>query len=359
MFALIRYFSIFITMLLVIQETAPAEAHDIEIGAVLGLTGAAADEATGLQKGIMLAAEDLKAKGRSVKVIFEDDQTNSAKTVNSIERLRARGIRLFIGPTWGFQVQAARPVIERGELLAISPATSSDFVGESKFIFHMCPSRQRQLSVLVPWLKQAGARKVFLINFANYWGEVHKRLYKSALEQTGGNVAGEALIGFGAGIGEFQTLLAKVQRAGADLIMMTASGGEYANMIKAAKRLHMQTRVLVDENIFALYRSEPSLARSEGEKIVAFSPVISRDFIRRYHERYGEYPGLHADRAYDSLMILADTAAGTNGDPLKIREILKSSFSFKGYSGTVSFDENGDATSGDYRIFSGVHPWKE
>lgn len=352
-------YSLFFSALLLFSSKAFSQQNNVQVkvGAVLGLTGPAADQATSLQKGIILAVEDLKTKGTDVEVHFEDDQSNSAKTVSAIEGLIARGIRLFIGPTWGFQVKAAKAVLERANAIALPPETASNYVGgPSSSIFNLCASRRTQLPVLESWLREKNVRKAFIVEFNNEWGELHSSLFAEGLQKVGAQMMGKTMVGFGTQVSEFQSMLRKIQSTGADLIMMSASADEYSNMIKAAKQLHMSPRILGDENLFDIYRLHLVPSRAAAGEVYSLSPVVSPDFVKRFQGRFNEDPALHASRAYDAVMLLAQAVEKAGAGPDAVRSYLKS-VEYKGYSGLIRFDENGDVAEGNFRIFDNERPW--
>ena len=105
----------------------------IRIGAVLALTGAASIHGQNEREGLELARKEINSKGgiagKQVEIIYEDDQTDSAKSVTAIKKLvEVDNINLIIGGTWDFLANADIPVIEEGKAVLLSPSALPDTI---------------------------------------------------------------------------------------------------------------------------------------------------------------------------------------------------------------------------------------
>ncbi len=83
------------------HQTGPTEA--IRIGAVLGLTGDAAQDGLSIKRGIELAKADLAKEGIVVEIEYQDDKTDPKQTVSALQYLLSTNRpQAIIGPTWSF-----------------------------------------------------------------------------------------------------------------------------------------------------------------------------------------------------------------------------------------------------------------
>jgi branched-chain amino acid transport system substrate-binding protein len=64
----------------------------------------------------------------------------------------------------------------------------------------------------------------------------------------------------------------------------------------------------------------------------------ARDFGKRYKAKFGKEPTYHAACAYESMMIMAETAAKAGGDREKTRAALKGG-TWNGIMGEVKFTD--------------------
>lgn len=125
-----------------------------KIGIIMGQTGGAAFHAAAVKEGIDLAVEELKSAGKTIDLLWEDDQTSPAKAVSAVHSLSARGYKLLIGPLWSFQIKAVIPVLRKEKLLSVIPTGASDIIGgPSGSVFNMGPPRAKQLAALLEWFK--------------------------------------------------------------------------------------------------------------------------------------------------------------------------------------------------------------
>lgn len=349
-------FPVCLTFMMFFAPFVKAEGPPLEvrIGAVLGLTGSAAGQSDTIRKGIQLALEDLKKKGMRVDVNFEDDQTNSAKTVSAVRQMLSQDINLLIGPTWGFQVSAAKPVLEQSGALAVSPATTSDISGGgSPAIFHMCPSRTHQVPAVTGWLREKQVKRAFLLTLNNEWGALHAGVYREAVSAAGGEIVDSDLFDFGSGPDVMRRAITKARRKNADAILATGTIGEYVTVLKVLRDLQVDIPILADENIFDVYNRKllPSGEYSGG--VYGLAVPMNREFVRKFQDRFGEPPELHADRAYDAVMILSSAVWSVGSNPASVREYLRTRTDYRGYSGRIRFNKQGDVDTGVYAVLKG------
>lgn len=329
------------------------EAKHLKVAALLGLTGDAAYHSSGIRKGIELAAEDLKKLGWQIDLRFEDDQTNSTKTVSAMQFLHAEGYNFFIGPTWDFQVNAVRQIVSKSNIVALVPAGSSDINGGgTEGIFNLCSAKIQQVPYLVEWLKTTPYRRGFIITPNGDWGEVHRQVFSQALKDSSGQVLREEQFDYGIDMASIRTILLKAKQEKADVVFVTGAGADVANIVRARNSLNLNFAILSTSDI----RDALALRLLSAEDLqrdvfaIVLAVKSASDFRARFETRFGEAPGLYSDRGYDALMVLAHASERTDGSPELIRKYLSSNFDYAGASGQIAFDKQGDVRTGQYQI---------
>jgi branched-chain amino acid transport system substrate-binding protein len=342
----------FVISLLGASSRSFGEGKHLKVAAVLGLTGDAAYHSGAIRKGIELAAEDLRALGWEIDLRFEDDQTNSTKTIAAMQFLRSNGYKLLIGPTWSFQVNAARQIIAKSDLVTLVPASSSEVNGgATEGIFNLCPVRTKQEPYVEDWLKTKPYRSAYIITPNEEWGEIHRKVFSQAIRAVGGQVAEEQQYDYGIDSSSLRVMLLKAKQTKADILFTTGPAGDVANIVRARNALKLDLAILSTSDIrdaLALKLLSPQDVEREVYEI-GLSAVAS-DFRTRFEARFGEAPNMYSDRGYDSLMVMAQATEHTDGSSNSIRKYLSSDFNYKGVSGPISFDVNGDIQEGRYQI---------
>ncbi len=328
----------------------PQATKRLRAAAVLGLTGPAAYHSQAIRHGLELAKEELEKRGWSIEIRYEDDHTTPAKTVSAFQSLLARDYRFFIGPTWSFQANAVRPLLQRNTAIALVPGGSSDINGgATQGMFNLCPSREHQMPQISSWLKGQGYKRAFLLTANGDWGEVHAKVFREAIQSSGGTVVGQDQFDYGADVGTLRTLLLKAERTGADVIMTTGTGGDVANVVRARNvRRHKVAVLSTDDIRDALLQGV--VVKSELTDVYAVGLAVSPEFEVRYRARFGQPPSPFADRGYDALMVLAYANQRTDGSASAVLANLKSGSEYEGVIGPITFDESGDVKTGRYQI---------
>lgn len=326
----------------------------LKFGAPLSLTGDAANNGDAIRKGILLATEDLKAKGWEVNVGYQDDGTNPTKTVSATQFLINQGYQLFVGPTWSFLINAAAPLLEKTNTLAVVPAGSSDINGRtSRALFNLWPKRDGILPVITDWLKTKSYKKVYILTPLGSWGVVFRDLFQKASKAANLEIIADEQFDYGIDPTALKTLLLKAKSRNADLLLTTASGADLANMLKYRSNLKWGADVLGTEDIWdsidlgLIAENDPML---NGTWIVSLP--LNADFASRFRARFSESPKLYADRAYDCVMLLAHAVEKTDGSPAAVREELLKIQDFRGVTGEIKFDKDGDRLAEKYKVMS-------
>lgn len=322
----------------------------LKVGAILGLTGSAARHSDGIRKGIEMAAADLQAKGWNIEIKFEDDQTNPAKTASALQFLLAQGFRLFIGPTWSFQVNAVRPILAKNQVVAMVPAGSSEINGgPGDGVFNLCPARTQQLPLLTSWLKDRNLKRGFALTPNGDWGEIHRHVFTEAIRASGGTVVGDAQFDYGIDAPALGSLLLKAKQSQADVVFVTGSASDVANALRARNAARLGF-VLIGSEDMRDARNLGLAAPEEFEHEVYSSGLsVAVAFRERFKSLHTEEPILYSDRGYDALMLLAAAAESGAADATAVKEFLKH-VDYPGLSGRIQFNTQGDVVQGVYQI---------
>ena len=177
--------NLILTILTFFAVNAHAEDLKIKVGGVLALSGLASPHGKSIQEGMLLAQEDLKKEGIDIQFTFEDDNTQTSKTIAAIQSLSARGIKFIIGPTWSYQVASALKILEKSKILAIAPACSSEFSGGAHpNVIYGTLKTSEKMKPASEWIKSNNIKKVMILRDSSEWGSSHETMFKDCLLYT-------------------------------------------------------------------------------------------------------------------------------------------------------------------------------
>jgi branched-chain amino acid transport system substrate-binding protein len=335
----------------------PQNPQTIKIGAVLGLTGEAAEDSLNVKRGIELARQDLAKKGVSVEIIYEDDHTDPKQTVSAIQHLAAtEQPQAIIGPIWSFLQSAAGPVLATQKLISFAPADTSEFADiVSTYEFQGGPLNSDSTKPVAEWLKTNHKTHVAIISDDSAWGKSVAKAYREAAQQAGATVVVEEQTVAFASDAPTVTVnaLLKAKAQNADVVLWTGYEPEAVALVKKRLQLNYLVPVIANSTVYQQLLSAHTVGPKDLPEMYYLSTPISQEFVAKFKAAYSVAPGNYADRAYDGLMILADAiqhAPAQDADSLAT--YIRTSTHYKGYAGTYEFNEQGDIKNSNWVIAS-------
>lgn len=291
-----------------------------------------------------LAAADLKAEGWQVDINYQDDGTTPAKTVSAIHYQLSEGYRFFIGPTWGFQISAAKEVLAKNGAVAIAPAGASDINGgPSSAVFSLCAAKIKQKENVREWIQTNKVKNVLVMTPEDDWGAVYQNIFTQAATAAGARVVLNQKFNYGADIQTIKGVFLRAKARGADSILVTGGGNDFAHMLKAREELQWAAKFLSTEDLwgtidYALIPSSEQFLRDAW----AISLPINSEFRNKYKGLFKESPKLYSGRGYDAVRLFAEALSAGVNTAEGMRTYFQEKLSYHGVTGVIEFDANGD-----------------
>jgi len=314
----------------------------------------------GMHQGALLAVEELNARGgirgRRLDLVVRDDAMNPARAIEVAEEFRDRtDVVAVVGHlSSGASIAAADVYSEPGKgLLAISPgATSPEMSKTGEWTFRVCPSDLQQAAALAEWaFHDLGLRRAVIVYVNDSYGRGVRDAFTPVFEGLGGTVlsADPYLPDFLEDERALDPYLERGIRNGMDALVIVGMGDEVADILRASRRLGFRGTVMGTDGLMGI-----AGAGAVAEGVVISSGFLvdrpttkARDFVERYRARFGELPRDGSAHAYDTVMLLAHAIEQVGTDRKAVRDYVASigtgAPAFEGVTGTIRFDENGDA----------------
>jgi branched-chain amino acid transport system substrate-binding protein len=331
-----------------------SEQKEIKIGVVLCLTGSGAPYGEDVLRGITLATEEINdieggIKGKKIKLLIEDDETNPSKAVSATSKLiNQNKVKVIIGTVTSSSMLASAPLAEKAKVVMISPGASNPEISKAgDYIFRNWISDELEGKAMVNYLTEVEkVTRVAVLYINNDYGLGLKDVFEHSFTKAGGKIV--LVEYYNQDDTDFRTQLAKIKNSDVEVVYMPGYYKEMALILKQAKELNIKTpfkSVVCFEDAELL-----KLAGDAAEGVVYSSPYYDPksskenvvEFVRKFKEKFNREPGIFAAHGYDALKIIAQIIDEVGYSGPIIKDKLYTIKNYKGVSGDTSFDKNGD-----------------
>jgi ABC-type branched-subunit amino acid transport system substrate-binding protein len=332
-------------VLILVASLYSSALAQVKLGAIASLQGGASEQGRSWLDGVTLAVEDLNKEGISTKLIVEDDQTQSAKSVTAFNKLtKVDHVNAIIAGTWDFLGEAVYPLALRNKVFTLTPSNQKEILSDSAklnpFVLTNGLSLQAEEKVLAPFLKASKRTKIAIITVQVPFALAHSELVKKISKELNFELVGEIEISL-----DDQPIAYKLAAQ------------------RISKKRPEVIYVLADYNTLDLFMSEvENLERLSTKDSASFSPIVittqhlegafelSNKNQNRYKDCYGVHPKYNhalfdakflsrfshspkvfAAEGYDAAQFLVRSFAASEKGP----ETLN--FTYQGLKGTYSY----------------------
>ena len=350
---------------------------EIKIGALLPLSGTLATFGERNKAGIQLAVEEvnkyLEKLGVNwrLKLYVEDTELKPAVTLEKLQSLYAKGVRIVIGPMASSGVVQIKEYAESNNILVITQSsTAVQLAIPGDNILRLAPSDVYQAKIGPIYAKSKGVTHVILFWRGDSWGDGLAGAAKENYEKMGINVVAE--IRYSPDATEFSaevaTLADKVdnlisQGVSPDKIMVHLISFEEAEMIMLSALEYPNLEKILwfgsDGTALSSKLVDNEAVAEFCTKVDFISPAqapVESSLTREVSEKIKESTGMEADQytynSYDAvwLIALAILQSGSD-DPQVLKKIIPDvAARLWGASGPIVLDENGDRVPESYNL---------
>ena len=342
----------------------------VKLGAILPMTGTAADYGELMRRGITIATDEFNANaGKSavhLEVVIEDSRSNPKDGVSAMQKLLQVDRVPAVMPALSGIVLACVPLAERNHVVLLNcPANSPKLRGAGAFVFNLTILSDQESAFLADYAyNKMGARTAGILFVNNESGRGYRDSFADKFTALGGSV--KLSEGHEQGATDFRTIVEKFRSARVDLVFLCSYYSESALFLRQAKELGYRTKwlsyssvetpdflKLVGDAAEGLIFSQPGLD-------VNASDEITRKFVTEYRNRYGQDPDFWSAQFYEGTRLLGSAVSADARTGEEFRTYLKNLGGFQGLTGPITFDSNGcvstivrfkTISSGTFRYF--------
>jgi branched-chain amino acid transport system substrate-binding protein len=321
-------------------------AAPVKLGIINSMTGPEAPIGENLTNGIKLAQEDLAKKGVQVELVWEDDTGKPQVSLSAMEKLATRDkVAGVVGPYTSAAANAVAKLAERYKLPEVIPAAAKDDITRQgyKYVFRMNAPAPVYGAVIIDAVLSVGKPQTIAFLYENTdFGNSTSKTAKEYATKKGMKIVGDEA--YSSGSPDYRSTLSTIKGAGPDLLFMVSYVADAILLMRQARELGLTPKAFLGGGAgfttvqFANEKSISQHVLTSTQWTEDVSWPGAKEFYQRYKAKFGKPPTYHAACAYESMRVLAETAAQAGGDREKTRAGLKGG-SWNGIMGPVKFED--------------------
>ena len=352
---------------------------ELVIGEYGSLTGNDADFGNSTKRGVELAVDELtagpaqgKIGGLPIRVEVDDDQGKPEEAATVVQKLINQDrVLAVIGEVASSRSLAAAPICQQNQIPMISPSSTNIKVTQvGDYIFRMCFLDDFQGEVMARFTAQnLGLKKVAILkDVKNDYSVGLTGVYTKAFTNMGGQIVTEQA--YGAGDQDFRAQLTAIKAKAPQAIFVPGYYGEVGLIARQAKELGIKAPLIgtdgwESDQLISIGGDALEGAYYSNHYAVDNPDPKRQEFLKRHQAKYGMEPNAITGLAYDAANVLftsmqklaeqdaasfAALGASKAGSEerkaaeKKLRDIIATTTNYPGLTGTITLDENRNAT---------------
>lgn len=322
----------------------------IKIGGIAPLSGGVAVYGTECKNGIDLAVEEINAaggiNGQKIEFICEDDEGDSAKSVNAYKKLVTKDrVKVIIGSLTSGCTMAITNLAQAQKVVQIAPAATAVAITDAgNYVFRACYTDPFQGKIGGKFAyENLGTKKAaILYDIGNDYSVGLTDNFTAEYTSMGGSIVSKE--SYSTGDKDFNAQLTKIKAANPEVIYLPDYYGTVALIAKQLRAQGINVPIvgadgwdgLTDNAGDEVLNGYYSNHYSENS-----SSAAVQTFVKSFKAKYNKAPNSFAALGYDCVYMLRDAikASGSTDDSAKIRDVLEAT-NGDYVTGHIVFDAN-------------------
>lgn len=321
----------------------------LKIGVINSITGPESPIGESLSNGIKLAQEDLAKNKIKVEIVWEDDTGKPQIAMSAMEKLATRDqVVGVVGPYTSSSANAVAKLAEKYKVPILIPAAAKEEITRQgyKYVYRMNAPADKYASVLIDGvlsMSKADAPKTiaFIYENTDFGTSTSAAGKKYATEKGFKIVADEA---YAKGSPDYRSTLNKIKGQSPDLVFMVSYVADAILLMRQAREIGLQPKAFLGAGAgfttdqFAKEKDISNMVLTSTQWTDDVKWAGTKEFAEAYRNKFKKEPTYHAACAYESMRVMAETAAKAEGDREKTRQGLRDG-KWSGIMGDVKFED--------------------
>lgn len=301
------------------NNSGSSDATTFKLGGIGPTTGDNAIYGTAVKNGIQLAVDEINEaggiNGYQIEYQFEDDQSDSEKSVNAYNTLKDWGMQMLVGTVTSTPCTAVVEETHADNMFQLTPsATAVDSIQYDN-AFRMCFSDPNQGKASADYISENGlASKVAVIYNSSdtYSSGIYQKFVEEAQSVGIDVVAAEAFTADSKT--DFSVQLQKAKDSGAELVFLPIYYQEASLILAQADKMGFSPSWFGCDGMDGLLALEGfDVSLAEGLMFLTpFTPdaedEATQTFVADFEAAFGDTPNQFAADAYDCIYVIKEAA---------------------------------------------------
>ncbi len=236
----------------------------------------------------------------------------------------------------------------------ISPGTTSPYFTERDatkgYVFRTIGRDDAQGKLLADYVIKQGLTKIVILYNDRAYGKILANEFAKALKNNVISKVKPQIVFYNmieVGSEDYGALISQLSSYNPDVVFLAGESNDAGNLVKDFTKYGLgMTRFVGGDGVYNEEFIRLGGMNTEGSVIISPSPIADNSFTGKYVNRFKEPPLGYAANSYDAANILINAIKKVKvQDGEKIAKEVAATMNFKGVSGLISFNENGDLTS--------------
>ncbi|MGA7874143.1 MAG: branched-chain amino acid ABC transporter substrate-binding protein [Desulfoferrobacter sp.] len=328
----------------------------IKVGLLGPMTGPLADEGKQMKEVVELLAADLNAQGgvlgKKVQIITADDQGTVEGGITGAQELIDQGVVAAIGSYPSSVTAAAQNIFSKAGVLQITNASTAVPLSQKgiETFVRICSNDDDQAEAGAEVISERGYKKVAILHDDTLYSKGLANSTRALLEKKGMQIIFDEALP--AGRDNYKEILIQIKKTNPDVIFFTGYYPEAGVLLRQKRELGWKVPIIGGDA-----SNNPDLIKIAGKKAAKGFQFLSlprpenlpsleaKEFLLQYKNKYGHrVNSIYAMLAGDAFRVITfaiEQTKSTKGDVMA-NYLLNDLKAYKGFTGLISFDKNGD-----------------
>ncbi|MBI3590894.1 MAG: branched-chain amino acid ABC transporter substrate-binding protein [Candidatus Melainabacteria bacterium] len=337
----------------------PQEENYYKIAVVAPQSGPYSLLGKSIINGADLAVKEVNAQGgvdgKKIVLIKEDD--GGLEGEGAFFAYRLTNTEMILGVIGHLNSDISIPASEfyvRAKVPQISPGSTSPYFTEREatkgYVFRTIGRDDVQGKMLADYVIKNGFKRVAILYNDRAYGKTLAGEFARSIKVDAPANLKPSIVFYDmieVGKSDYGSLLAQLSSRKPDVVFLAGEHDDAGNLVKDFPRYGLtMTQFVGGDGIDNTEFIKIGGKNTEGAIVVSPPPIVDKSFIAKYKKCFHEGPTGYAANSYDATNILINAIKKVKEkDSEKIAREVAITKDFKGVTGSITFNENGDLIS--------------